>query len=540
MKVGIVKEIRPDEKRVAVAPHTVERLVKDGFEVVIEAGAGTSASFPDRQYEAAGATLAATAKEVWDSADIVAKVRAPGVHPEYGHEVDLIREGCLLISFFFPAQHKELIEQIAARKASVIAIDCIPRISRAQKVDALSSMANIAGYRAVVEAANHFGSFFTGQFTAAGRVPPAKVLVIGAGVAGLAAVAAARGLGAIVRAFDTRAAVKEQVESLGGEFLELDFEESGEGAGGYAKVMSKEFIDAEMALFAEQAREVNIVITTALIPGKKAPTLWTADHVQAMRPGSVVVDLAAEQGGNCELTEPGKVVVEHGVTIIGYADLPSRMANVASDLYGTNLWHLLDEMGGAKNFDIDLDNDIVRGALVLKDGELMWPPPPPVEVEPEVKESHEGLDPDQLDKSGPVIAAAEGREARPAGRGVSAVLLSLLALILAGGWVYLRATMGTESLSPEVWIFLQHLTVFVLACFVGWQVIWNVTPALHTPLMSVTNAISGIIIVGGVLQGHGEMFSAPLMIGAVATLFATINIVGGFYVTQRMLRMFRK
>jgi NAD(P) transhydrogenase subunit alpha len=540
MKVGIVKEIRPDEKRVAVAPHTVERLVKDGFEVVIEAGAGASASFPDRQYQAAGATLVATAKEVWDSADIVAKVRAPGVHPDYGHEADLIREGCLLISFLFPAQHKELIEHIAARKASVIAIDCIPRISRAQKVDALSSMANIAGYRAVVEAANHFGSFFTGQFTAAGRVPPAKVLVIGAGVAGLAAVAAARGLGAIVRAFDTRAAVKEQVESLGGEFLELEFEESGEGAGGYAKVMSKEFIDAEMALFAEQAREVNIVITTALIPGKKAPTLWTADHVKAMRPGSVVVDLAAEQGGNCELTEPGKVVVEHGVTIIGYADLPSRMANVASDLYGTNLWHLLDEMGGAKNFRIDLENDIVRGALVLKDGELMWPPPPPVEVEPEVKESHEGLDPDQLEKSGPVIAALEGRKAEPAGPGARVVLLSLLALILAGGWVYLRASMGSESLSPEAWIFLQHLTVFVLACFVGWQVIWNVTPALHTPLMSVTNAISGIIIIGGILQGHGEMFSAPLLIGAVATLFATINIVGGFYVTQRMLRMFRK
>lgn len=538
MKLGIVKEIRPDEKRVAVAPHTVQRLVKDGFEVLVESGAGAAASFPDPAYEKAGATLVASATEVWQSADIVAKVRPPAEHPELGHEADLIREGCVLISFLFPAQNKELIERLQKRKVTVIAIDCIPRISRAQKVDALSSMANIAGYRAVVEAANHFGSFFTGQFTAAGRVPPAKVLIIGAGVAGLAAIAAARGLGAIVRAFDTRAAVKEQVESLGGEFLELQFAESGEGAGGYAKVMSKEFIDAEMALFLEQAREVNIVITTALIPGKRAPTLWTAEHVAAMKPGSVIVDMAAEQGGNCELTEPGKVVVKHGVTIIGYADLPSRMANVSSDLYGTNLWHLLDEMGGAKSFHIDRDNDVVRGALILHDGELTWPPPPPAEVEPEVKESREGAQPDQL--PGATNAPSSATTATKASGGARMLILGLLGLLLAGGWVYLRTTAASHSLSAETYLFLQHFTVFVLACFVGWQVIWNVTPALHTPLMSVTNAISGIIIVGGILQARSDGPTAPLIIGAVATLFATINIVGGFYVTQRMLRMFRK
>lgn len=535
MKLGIVKEVHPKERRVAASPQTIQRLVKAGWEVLFESGAGAQASFPDDAYREAGATMVDDAKSVWHDADIIAKVRAPGEHPVYGDESELPKAGTLIISFFFPAQNEELIEKLAARKVSLIAVDCIPRISRAQKVDALSSMANIAGYRAVVEAANKFGSFFTGQYTAAGKVPPAKVLIIGAGVAGLAAIAAARGLGAIVRAFDTRAAVKEQVESLGGEFLELEFEESGEGKGGYAKVMSKEFIDAEMALFREQAKSVNIVITTALIPGKKAPTLWTADMVRAMKPGSVIVDMAAEQGGNCELTKPGEVVVEHGVTIIGYSDLPSRMSNVSSDLYGTNLWHLLDEMGGAEGFAIDLDNDIVRGALILQDGEVMWPPPPPKEVEPEVKETREGALPAEIaDEHSAKVHAKQAT-------GSSAtVLLSLVALAAAGGWIYMRAAMGTDSMSDSTGEFLQHLTVFVLACFVGWQVVWNVTPALHTPLMSVTNAISGIIIVGGILQGVGSDVSAPLVIGAIATLFATINVVGGFYVTQRMLKMFRR
>jgi len=357
MKLGIPKEIHDGERRVAVAPPTIAKLRKRGFDVVIEAGAGIGASYPDETYAEVGAEIAPDARTVWEQADIVLKVRAPEAHPATGeHECDLLREGQLLICMLWPAQNKELIDRIAARKASAISMDQIPRITRAQKMDVLSSTANIAGYRSVVEAANVYSSFFTSQMTAAGKVAPARVLVIGAGVAGLAAIGAARGMGAIVRAFDTRPAVKDQVKSMGGEFLELEFEESGEGAGGYAKVMSKEFIDAEMAMFAEQAKEVDIVITTALIPGKPAPKLWRDYMVQAMRPGSVVVDLAAEQGGNCDLTEPGQAVVRHGVTIIGYTDLASRMANVASEMYGTNMAHLLDDMGNAEGFHIDHDD----------------------------------------------------------------------------------------------------------------------------------------------------------------------------------------
>lgn len=558
MKIGIVKEIRPGETRVAAAPRTVDKLVSNGFEVLVEAGAGNAASFPDEQYQRTGATLVEGAREVWQQADIMLKLHAPAEHPELGHEADLLRPGATLISFIYPAEHPDLVARLAKREVTVLAMDCIPRITRAQKVDALSSLGNIAGYRAVVEAANQFGSFFTGQFTAAGRVAPAKVLIIGAGVAGLAAIAAARGLGAIVRAFDTRAATKDQVKSLGGEFLELSFEESGEGAGGYAKVMSKEFIEAEMALFAEQAKEVDIVITTALIPGKRAPILWTADHVKAMKPGSVVVDLAARQGGNCELTTPGQVTVEHGVTIIGYEDLNVRMAHVASDMYGTNLWFLIDEMGGAEKFAVDLDNDIVRPALVAHRGEVTWPPPQVAEPAPKeaAKEAAKGPG-GAIEKSAasallspatksPAPARAEKRAAHghaPASKPASPVarmVFAMVALVAVGGWVYLRVFAADEPLSHETRDFLQHLTVFVLACFVGWQVIWNVTPALHTPLMSVTNAISGIIIVGGILQAHSSEITAPLIIGAVATLFAMINIVGGFYVTQRMLRMFRK
>ena len=563
MKLGIVKEIRPGEKRVAVAPKTVGKLVGKGFEVLFEKGAGTAASFPDQQYADAGATLVADAKEVWSTADLIVKLNPPEEHPELGHEADLIREGGTLISFLYPAQNKALLERLAARKVTALSMDCVPRITRAQKCDALSSLANIAGYRAVVEASHHFGSFFTGQFTAAGRVAPAKVLIIGAGVAGLAAIGAARGLGAIVRAFDTREATKEQVESLGGEFLILEFEESGEGEGGYAKVMSKEFIEAEMALFAEQAKEIDIVITTALIPGKKAPILWTADHVKAMKPGSVVVDLAARQGGNCELTQPGEVAQVHGVSIVGYPDLTNRMATVASTLYGTNLWHILDEMGGAENHTVDLENDIVRPSLVLHDGELMWPPPKPDPAKAEkkaaakateagagktaearkaeAKKQRTGADKEAKKPAfDPDDVEEPPKSAAPASMSLGTMIFGVVALIVAGGWIYLRLGSADDRMSPDTIRFLQHLTVFVLSCFVGWQVIWNVTPALHTPLMSVTNAISGIIIVGGILQAYDNEISAPLVIGAIATLFAMINIVGGFLVTQRMLRMFRK
>jgi H+-translocating NAD(P) transhydrogenase subunit alpha len=539
MKVSIVKEIRPDERRVAASPAGVGRLVKSGWTVLVERGAGTAASFPDEQYVAAGAEL--VDREAAWTADVVTKVRPP--EPA---EVDQLAVGGTLISFVFPAQNPELVERLAARQATVIAIDCIPRISRAQKVDALSSMANIAGYRAVVEAANRFGSFFTGQFTAAGKVPPAKVLVIGAGVAGLAAIAAAKGLGAIVRAFDVRPSVADQIKSLGGEFLTVQIEESGEGAGGYAKEMSPEFIAAEMELFRQQAREVNIVITTALIPGRPAPTLWLADMVEKMRPGSVVVDLAAENGGNCELTRPGEEVVVHGVTIIGYTDMASRMANVASDLYGTNIWHLLDEMGGAADFKVDLDNDIVRGALVLERGEKRWPPPPPKKVEPEVKESREGKLP--ATAVSPLVPEVQARPAvkthgppapKPPSRTVGTVM-SLLGVAAVAAWLYLRYGTTDVQVAADTSELLQHLTVFVMAIFVGWQVIWNVTPALHTPLMSVTNAISGIIVVGGIIGARWFETDASVWVALAATLFATINVAGGFLVTRRMLAMFRK
>src|SRR4051812_42826703 len=373
MKLGIVNETRPDERRVAASPAVVGRWVKGGWDVVVERGAGANASYPDAQYEAAGAAIVER-QAAWQ-ADIVLKLRPPVV--ENGAcEADQMREGATLISYIQPAENPELIERLAARRLTVLAMDQVPRISRAQKMDALSSMANIAGYRAVVEAAQRFGSFFTGQFTAAGKVPPAKVLIIGGGVAGLAALGAAKGLGAIVRAFDVRPTVEDQVKSLGGEFLTVSIQESGEGQGGYAREMSKAFLDAEFALFRAQAKEVDIVITTALIPGKPALKLWLTDMVELMKPGSVIVDLAAEKGGNCELTRPGEVIEHRGVTIIGYTDLASRMAHVASDMYGTNLAHFLDEMGGATGFKIDHENDAVRPALVLEKGETRWPPPP--------------------------------------------------------------------------------------------------------------------------------------------------------------------
>ena len=515
MKIGIPKEVRPGERRVAITPETVGRLLKLGFEVVLESGAGMGASFEDSAYEAAGVTIVADAAALWATSDVVLKVQPPEKRADGKHEADMLREGGTLVSFLWPAKNKDLIEKLAKRKATVLAMDQIPRITRAQKFDALSSMANIAGYRAVIEAASFFGRFFTGQMTAAGKIPPAKVLVIGAGVAGLAAVGAARGLGAIVRAFDTRSEAREQVQSMGAEFLEVTLQEDGAGSGGYGKVMSAAFIAEEMALFMRQAKEVDIIITTALIPGKPAPVLITEAMVNAMRPGSVIVDLAAENGGNCALTHPGEVVVHHGVTIVGYVDLPSRLAPLASHMYGSNLAHLLGDMGGAENWRVDLDDQVVRAALVLKEGELLWPPP---RIEPAAP----------LAKAGSAAAAPLVAKPRPKKSNSGTV-----GLIVA---VSLLAALGTVV--PRE--FLSHFTVFVLACFVGWQVIWNVTPALHTPLMSVTNAISGIIVVGGLLQLSSD-FTAPVtMIGAAAVLLASINIAGGFLVTQRMLRMFHR
>src|SRR3954471_3868597 len=376
LKIGIPKEIRPGERRVAATPETVSRLLKLGFEVNVESQAGAGASFNDADYMAIGAHVVAGARELWQQSELILKVQPPEQNLELAvHEAELLREGGTLVSFIWPAKNGELVERLAARGATVLAMDQVPRITRAQKMDALSSMANIAGYRAVIEAASFYGRFFTGQMTADGKVPPAKVLIIGAGVAGLAAIGAARSLGAIVRAFDTRSEVREQIQSMGAEFLEVHIKEEGAGSGGYAKTMSPEFIAAEMALFAQQAKEVDIIISTALVPGKAAPVLITEEMVSSMRQGSVIVDLAAEAGGNCAVTRPGEVVTEHGVTVIGYVDLPSRLAPTASQLYGSNLTHLLADMGGAKTFHIDLEDEVVRGAIVLKEGELLWPPP---------------------------------------------------------------------------------------------------------------------------------------------------------------------
>ena len=521
MKLGVPREQMEGERRVAATPDSVARLVKLGFEVVVEAGAGTEASFTDAAMEEAGATIA-TAVDVW-TCEVVTKVNPPSLE-----EIAGMREGGTLVSIVQPAQNEELLKALAERKATVLGLDQVPRITRAQKMDVLSSMANIAGYRAIVEASNHYPGFFGAQITAAGKMPPAQILVIGAGVAGLAAIGAGRGLGAVVKAFDVRPAVKEQVESMGGKFLYVDLDESGDGGGGYAKVMSEEFIAAEMALFLEQAPQVSVVVTTALIPGRRAPILWTREHVEAMKPGSVIVDLAAANGGNCELTEPGKVIVHNGVTIIGYTDLTSRLPNVASEFFARNLFHLLDEAGGAEDWSLDHDNEVLRGCLVLEQGELMWPPPkkeaPPPPPEPEPTE----------------VATSEPEEvAKPEPKKDSGTWRHVLALVLAAMFTALGVWAPIE--------FIQHLTVFVLACFVGWQVIWNVSHALHTPLMSVTNAISGIILVGGMIQAGSGLFTTTeggpnlaLILGAVAVLFASINVAGGFLVTQRMLAMFRR
>lgn len=516
MKIGIPKEVHVGEARVATTPEAADKLIKLGFSVAVETGAGSAASISDDAYKQAGVEIVDTTEALWNQSDIILKVRAPEFHPQLNRdEVDLLHPGQNLISFIWPAQNPELMQRLADKQISVLAMDSVPRMSRAQKMDALSSMANIAGYRAIVEASQHFGRFFTGQITAAGKVPPAKVLVIGAGVAGLAAIGAAKGMGAIVRAFDTRPEVKEQIESMDAEFLMLDFKEDGSGSGGYAKVMSPEFIAAEMALFAQQAKEVDIIITTALIPGKPAPQLITEEMVASMKAGSVIVDLAAEQGGNCACTEKDQVVVRHGVTVIGYTNLPSRLANQSSQLYATNLRHLLTDLCPEKdgNVVINFDDEVIRGATVIKEGGITWPPPPP-----------------QL-SAAPAKVAAAAVEIKADPKPPSAIA-QWLPFIIAG-----LALFGVGYAAPES--FLSHFTVFVLACFVGYQVIWNVTASLHTPLMSVTNAISGIIVIGALVQVSAPALIVQVLSG-LAILIASINIAGGFLVTRRMLEMFRK
>jgi NAD(P) transhydrogenase subunit alpha len=520
MRIGIPREIHAGERRVAATPDSVRELIKLGFTVAVQAGAGDAAHFTDDAYREAGAEIITDASALWSSADIVIKVRAPGQAPGGIHEADLLREGATLIGFIWPAQNAALLSRLAARRATVLAMDAVPRISRAQKLDALSSMANIAGYRAVIEAANHFGRFFTGQVTAAGKVPPAKVMVIGAGVAGLAAIGAATGLGAVVRAFDTRPEVKDQVKSMGGQFLEVDIEEEGTGQGGYAKVMSPAFIKAEMELFAAQAREVDIIITTALVPGKPAPKLITEEMIRTMARGSVIVDLAAEQGGNSELTVPGEVVVRHGVTIIGYTDLPSRLPTQSSRLYATNVRNLVSELAPAKDgrIVVNMDDEVIRGATVVKEGTITWPPPPAAPVAQTRK---------------PVAGTPVVNTAISAGKTPGTGWGSAVGLVVGTA-----AVLGIGAVAPAS--FLTHFTVFVLACFIGYKVVWSVTPSLHTPLMSVTNAISGIIVIGALLEVSGPLSSPVTILAIVAILISTINIAGGFLVTQRMLKLFQK
>jgi H+-translocating NAD(P) transhydrogenase subunit alpha len=526
--IGVPKETAAGEKRVATVPDVVAKLVKLGFSVAVQSGAGDAANFDDDTYRAAGAEVVPTAADLWAQADIVFKVRAPS--PE---EVALLRQGAALIGFVWPAQNPELMQQLAARKATVLAIDCLPRqLSRAQKMDALTSMAGVSGYRAVIEAANAFGRFFNGQVTAAGKIPPAKVFIAGAGVAGLAAIGTAANLGAIVRANDTRAEVADQVVSLGGEFVKVDYEEEGSGGGGYAKVMSEGFQAAQRAMYAEQAKDADIIITTALIPGKPAPKLITAEMVKSMRPGSVIVDMAGEQGGNCELTVPGEAVVHHGVTIIGYTDLVSRLAKQSSTLYSNNLLRLTEDLCKTKDgvINVNFDDDAIRGLTVIKNGEVTWPAPPPKlpAVAPKPKAA--------------TVAPAPKGHGHGAGEPMS--VKSLLTVFGVGAVLF--GLVGAYAPAS----FLSHFTVFVLACFIGYMVIWNVKPSLHTPLMSVTNAISSIIAIGALVQvapplvagGAGADRPSGLILGmaVLALALTAINMFGGFAVTRRMLAMFQK
>ena len=523
--IGVPKETAAGEKRVATVPEVVEKLVKLGFSVAVESGAGDAANFADDTYRAAGAQVLATAAAVWAQADIVFKARVPSAE-----EVGLMRQGGTLIGFIWPAQNPELMQQLAAKGATVLAIDALPRqLSRAQKMDALTSMAGISGYRAVIEAANAFGRFFNGQITAAGKIPPAKVFIAGAGVAGLAAIGTAANLGAIVRANDTRAEVADQVVSLGGEFVKVDYEEEGGGGGGYAKVMSEGFLAAQRAMYAKQARDVDIIITTALIPGKPAPKLITAEMVMSMKPGSVIVDMAAEQGGNCELTVPGEAVVRHGVTIVGYTDLVSRLAKQSSTLYSNNLLRLTEELCKTKDgvLNVNMDDDAIRGLTVIKDGTITWPAPPIKQAAP------------PKPKAAMPAAAPKGH-----GHGASEPMSAKSLATVFGVGAALFVLVGLYAPAS----FLAHFTVFVLACFIGYMVVWNVTPSLHTPLMSVTNAISSIIAIGALVQvappltgGVTDRPNALILGLAVFALALTaVNMFGGFAVTRRMLAMFRK
>jgi NAD(P) transhydrogenase subunit alpha len=523
-RIGVPREVFLGEKRVATVPEVVTKLIKLGFQVSVQSGAGDAANVNDEAYRAVGATVVPDAEQLWATSGIVFKVRAPTID-----EVALMREGSTLISFIWPAQNPELMQLLAARQVTVLAIDALPRmLSRAQKMDALTSMAGVTGYRAVIEAANAFGRFFNGQITAAGKVPPAKVFIAGAGVAGLAAIGTAAGLGAIVRANDTRAEVADQVTSLGGEFVKVDYEEEGGGGGGYAKVMSEGFQQAQRDMYAKQAREVDIIITTALIPGKPAPKLITAEMVRSMKPGSVIVDMAAEQGGNCELTEPGQSVVKHGVTIVGYTDLASRLSLQSSTLYANNLFRLTEELCKTKDgaIDVNMDDDAIRGLTVVKQGNITWPAPAPK------------LPPAPAAVAKPVAAQAvkkgHGAPSEPMSGNKLAMMFGVAAVLF---WL-----IGANA--PKE--FMSHFTVFVLACFVGYMVVWNVKPALHTPLMSVTNAISSIIAIGALVQisPMTDALSRPnsliTWVAAFAIVLTAINMFGGFAVTQRMLAMFRK
>jgi NAD(P) transhydrogenase subunit alpha len=505
-----------------MTPDSAVQLKKLGYACVVQTGAGKDAGFADAAYAAVGVEVLPSAEAVFAAADVVVKVRAPEMA-----EATMLRQGQTLISFFWPAQNPELLELARTRGATVVAMDMVPRISRAQKMDALSSMANIAGYRAVIEAGNHFGRFFTGQITAAGKVPPAKVLVVGAGVAGLAAIGTATSLGAITYAFDVRPEVAEQIESMGAQFVFLEFEEAQDGAatGGYAAPSSPEFREKQLAKFQELAPEMDIVITTALIPGRPAPKLWTADMVAAMKPGSVIVDLAAERGGNCDLTVPDeKVVTENGVTIVGYTDFPSRMAAQASTLYANNIRHFLTDLTPNKDGVIhhNMDDDVIRGATVTHQGAITYPPPPPkvqAIAAAKPKEKARELTPEEKRAQEAVAFRAQTR--------------TQVGLLLAGG--LLIALVGAYAPAS----FMAHFIVFALACFVGFQVIWSVSHSLHTPLMAVTNAISGIVVLGALLQ-VGSSHWLVVSLASLSFLIATINIVGGFLVTRRMLAMFQK
>ncbi|PHQ78695.1 MAG: NAD(P)(+) transhydrogenase (Re/Si-specific) subunit alpha [Thalassobium sp.] len=522
MKIGAPKETYEGENRVAMTPASALDLQKLGYDCVIETGAGAAAGFSDKAYKDAGVSVAKTAAALWKAADIVAKVRQPDAT-----EMKRLRDGQTLISFFNPAANDAGMKAAKSKGANVIAMEMVPRISRAQKMDALSSMANIAGYRAVIEAGNNFGRFFTGQITAAGKVPPAKVLVVGAGVAGLAAIGTATSLGAITYAFDVRPEVAEQVESMGAQFVFLDFEEEqqdGAATGGYAAVSSPEFREAQLAKFRELAPEVDIVITTALIPNREAPELWTEDMVKAMKPGSVIVDLAAEKGGNCKLTVPDeKIVTDNGVTIIGYTDFPSRMAAQASTLYATNIRHMMTDLTPQKDGQInhDMEDDVIRGATVAYKNEITFPPPPPKVQAIAVQKKEPAKELTAAEKRANEIAAFKTQTRN------QVTLLAVGAALL----------LGVGLVAPAS--FMQHFIVFVLAVFVGFQVIWGVAHSLHTPLMAVTNAISSIIILGALMQiGSGSFL--VILLAALAVFMTGINIFGGFLVTRRMLAMFQK